>query len=377
MPSTHLPSAVYEYGRLTAAAQLSRITELVSIGRLGAIGGTQVPELERLAAALVGRADAVAVASATAGIEATLRALGVGRGRDVIIPAVGWVSVGAAVQATGATVRVAPITEHLTPTWEAIASLLTPRTAAVILAHLRGMPAPDIEHIAAELRERGIPLIEDCAQVWGVRTGPCSAAGTHGLVAIYSVETHKLVTAGEGGLVLSDDRQLMNHLRALAGDTRVSTPHSLWRGNARMSEITAALAIPQLHALDDLTGRLRPLQLKAAQLLTDTAALSVLPTTEQRADSNGMHVGAWWPSSEAAQTLRTHLQARGLRVWHPTAGDLHVHDAWPTKAESASPAMDHYLDVQIPALDPPHHQRFLDLLLGAIEQAGVARARMR
>jgi dTDP-4-amino-4,6-dideoxygalactose transaminase len=374
---THLPSAVYDYGTLTAAAQLNRISELLSTGRLSAIGGTQVPELERLSAARTGHAAAVAVASATAGIEVTLRALAIGRGSEVIIPAVCWVSVGAAVNATGATVRVAPVTEHLTPAWDAIAPLITPKTAAVIIAHLRGMPAPDTAHIAAELRARGIPLIEDCAQAWGVRTGPDSAAGTHGMAAIHSVETHKLITAGEGGLVLSDDQELLTRVRTLAGDSRIPTPHPLWRGNARMSETTAALAIPQLHALNNLTGRLRALQLKAARLLTGTAAVSVLPDTGQRTGSNGMHVGAWWPSAQAAQALRTHLQERGLRVWHPTAGDLHVHDAWPKQAESVSPAMDRYLDVQIPVLDPHQHPEFLNLLLEAIEQAGLINAEAR
>ncbi len=69
MPTHPLESATYEYGRITASSQLARLTEVVSTGKLGAIGGTQVPELERLAAFRTGRAQALAVASATAGIE--------------------------------------------------------------------------------------------------------------------------------------------------------------------------------------------------------------------------------------------------------------------------------------------------------------------
>ena len=366
-------SAVYEYGRLTAASQLAKISELASTGWLGAIGGTQVPELERLTAARIGRAQAVAVSSATAGIELALRALGASPGQQVIIPALCWVSVGAAVHATGATVQVAPVTADLTPTWEAIASLLTPKTTAVIVAHLRGMPARGIAHIAARLHERGIPLIEDCAQAWGTRTGPHTAAGSHGTAAVFSVQTHKLIAAGEGGLVASDDTDLLSTIRALAGDTTVSTPRPIWRGNARMSETTAAMAIPQLCALDELTGQLRLLQRKVAELLTSaTAAERVLPGPDQCGDSNGMHVGAWWPSAEAAHSLQAQLHVSGLRTWRPTRGDLHFHDSWPVTACSPSPAMDRYLDIQIPALAPAHHDAFLDRLLDAVTEAGLA-----
>src|SRR5690606_27060747 len=125
----------------------------------------------------LGRAQALAVSSATAGIELALRALGAGPGAEVVIPALGWVSVGAAVEATGAAVRVAPVTANLTPSWDGLKPLVNPDTAAVIVAHLRGMPAAEIERIALELRGRGIPLIEDCAQAWGVRTANGRAAG--------------------------------------------------------------------------------------------------------------------------------------------------------------------------------------------------------
>lgn len=368
---TCLP-AVYEYGRLSATQQMARITRLISTGRLGAVGGTQVPELQQMAAARIGRAHALAVSSATAGIELTLRALGVGTGNEVVVPALGWVSVGAAVHATGATLRVAPVTEDLTPPWDAIASQLTPATAAVVMAHLRGMPARGIANIATRLKQRDIPLIEDCAQAWGVRTGPRSSAGSHGAAAIFSLQTYKLIAAGEGGLVLCDDPQLMTMMRALSGDTTIATPAPLWRGNTRMSEITAALAIPQLRTLDDLIGQLRPLQHQTVHLLTNlTVAERVLPAAEGQRHSNGMHAGAWWPSAEAAHTLRTHLHAAGLRCWHPTTGDLHLHESWPIKAHATSPTMNRYLDVQIPALDPSQHPAFLDRLLQAIDKAGL------
>ncbi len=67
------------------------------------------------------------------------------------------------------------------------------------MAHLRGMPATEMERIAVELRERGIPLIEDCAQAWGVRTVDGRAAGARGTVAVFSCQAYKLIAAGKAG----------------------------------------------------------------------------------------------------------------------------------------------------------------------------------
>lgn len=372
MPTHPLESATYEYGRITASSQLARLTEVVSTGKLGAIGGTQVPELERLAAFRTGRAQALAVASATAGIELALRALGVAPGAEVLIPALGWVSVGAAVNAIGAAVRVVPVTSSLTLSWNALEPLIGSATGAVVVAHLRGMPATEIERIAVELRERGVPLIEDCAQAWGVRTVDGRPAGARGTVAVFSCQAYKLIAAGEGGLVLCDDPELMARMRSLSGDTRMATERPTWRGNVRMSEPTAALVIPQLQKLDQLMARLRPLQLRVAELFAKaTIAERVLPTAGESASSNGAHVGIFWSSAESARQLWAGLYASGLRGWYPAAGDLHVQDAWPVRSDGVSVAMDRYVDVQIPVLDPSEHDTFLGLLRQAAGEAGL------
>lgn len=372
MPSHLLESATYEYGRITASSQLARLTEVVSTGKLAAIGGTQVPELERLAAFRTGRAQALAVSSATAGIELALRALGVAPGAEVLIPALGWVSVGAAVNAAGAAVRVVPVTSSLTSSWDGLEPLIGSATEAVVVAHLRGMPATEIERIAVELRERGIPLIEDCAQAWGVRTVDGRAAGARGTVAVFSCQAYKLIAAGEGGLVLCDDPGLMARMRSLSGDTRMATERAIWRGNVRMSEPTAALVIPQLQKLDQLMAKLRPLQLRVAELFTKiTVAERVLPTAGESASSNGAHVGTFWSSAESARQLWAHLYAFGFHGWYPAAGDLHVQDAWPVRSDGASVAMDRYIDVQIPVLHPSEHDTFLELLRQAAGEAGL------
>ncbi len=154
-----LDSAVYQYSTLTSPTQA-----LLTSGKLSSIGGHHIEQLEARMCTLTGRSGAMSCASASAAIELALRALAIGPGDEVIIPEVAWVSLGTAIDHVGAHVRVAPVNMDLTPTWEELVSLIGPSTRAVILAHLRGRPAPDIDRITEELRRRDILMIEDCAQ---------------------------------------------------------------------------------------------------------------------------------------------------------------------------------------------------------------------
>lgn len=349
---------LYQYSRLTAEAQARLAADMIATGRLGSIGGVYVPLLEAAMAMHTGRAHAIAMSSATAALEVTLRALGIGAGSEVVVPGLGWVSVGAAVTATGAAVRVASVRESLTPSWEQVADVLSSATAAVVIAHLRGMPAADITRIAAELCKRGIPLIEDCAQAWGV-----PAAGSHGTAAFFSTQAYKIIATGEGGIVACDDPALTADIRALSGDTRIQTPEPVWRGNTRMPEITAALAIPQLDRLDALVEGLRSVQRPAAELLGKVG--TVLPIE----GSNGSHVGVWCNTPEEAAALSARLDALGLRNWQPRSGDLHICDAWPVGASTVD--WRRYLDIQIPYLEGGERQAFLDLLEQALAEAAI------
>jgi dTDP-4-amino-4,6-dideoxygalactose transaminase len=214
-----LTRAVYQYSTVTADDQTWRVARVIRSGALGAIGGTEVAAFERRAAEMLGRRGALAGARATPGLDTIFRALRIGRGDEVIVPDLSWVSVGAAVWAAGACPVVAPVGEDLALDWDELKPLVGPRTKAVVMAHMRGMSATDADRIAAGLDERGVVLIEDCAQAWGV-----SSAGRRGLASVYSTQTYKLVATGEGGIVVTDDVELLNDMRAVSGDTRVATP---------------------------------------------------------------------------------------------------------------------------------------------------------
>jgi dTDP-4-amino-4,6-dideoxygalactose transaminase len=349
---------VYQYSTLTAAEQASLARDVISAGQADALGAGHLAELEHAVARHIGRAAAVAVDSGSAALALAVRGLGIGPGHEVIIPEAGWVSIGTAVTQAGACVRVAPVTRSLTPGWEQIEPLITSATAAVILAHLRGRPAPGTAQITSELTDRGIPLIEDCAQAWGV-TADGRPAGAWGTMAVFSTQAYKVISTGEGGLLLADDPALTGLIRALAGDTRQRTPAALWRGNHRMTELSAATARPQLTHLDTLTAALRPLQRRIIQQLTAAGPIhTLLPSLASIPAGNGSQVGLWLSTPGQARQLADACYQAGLRSWWPGPGDLHTAAAWPAQPSQTIVDLRCYLDLQIPWLPEDQHPSF-------------------
>lgn len=365
-------AAVYEYSTLTAHDQTALITKALTSGELSMIGGHYVHDLESRVAERLHRRGAVATSSATAGIELLLRCLPADPARHrVVIPEVCWASVPTAVRRAGKTPVIAPVTDDLTPHWEQLQPMLHNDTAAVILAHLRGRPAPDTHRIAEELAHRGIELIEDCAQAWAV-TLDGRPIGTYGVAAVFSTEKHKLIATGEGGLVAADDTELLDTLRAVGGDTRRRLPEGTdGRGNNRMSELAAASALPQLDHLDRLTSTLRPLQDRLTEVIQRSPTVrEVLPQPRQAANStNGSTAGMWLPTPSHARRLADRLFQCGSRHWWPGPGDSHLAENWPLAQPACRGLVDlHcYLDIQVPALAEEHHAAYLALIDTALQ----------
>ena len=374
-----LTDAVYQYSTLTAADQIAGTAEVIKSGRLGSIAGHTVREFEDQVAAHVGRAGAVATASATAALELLLHCLPLREPLErVIVGEVGWITVPTAVARTCRIPVIAPVSADLTPHWEQIEPLLDERTTAVVLAHLRGRPAPDTQRIAAELSRRGITLIEDCAQAWGA-TVDGLPVGRHGQAALFSTQTYKLIATGEGGVIAADDDDLLTTLRAVGGDTRVALPEgNHGRGNTRMSEITAASALPQLAYLGRLRELLHPLQAALIDRLSLAPPVhGVLPVTDGTQTnlgaeaSNGSLVGVWLTTGGQAKRVADRLFQLGVRHWWPGPGDPHLAENWDNASGNGGHVdMTRYLDIQIPVLDQSRHPAFVDLIYSALTGDG-------
>jgi len=143
----------------------------------------------------------LAVNSGTGALHVALSALGVGPGQEVIIPAYMWVSVVAAVVNLGAIPVLADIDDTFGVDPASVATKITPRTAGVIVVHMSGAPV-NVEAVAKIATDRGIFLLEDCAQCAGGSIGG-RKVGTFGDMAIFSFQMNKNMTSGEGGAVVT------------------------------------------------------------------------------------------------------------------------------------------------------------------------------
>jgi dTDP-4-amino-4,6-dideoxygalactose transaminase len=215
-------------------------------------GGTKVPELCERFAAYHDAQFGVAVTSGTLALQVALQACGIGASAEVIVPPYTFIATATSVIAANAIPVFADIdrdTMCLDP--KAIEAAITPSTAAIIPVHIGGMPA-DMDAIKAVAAKHGLVVIEDCAQAHGaVYRG--KKVGALGDMGAFSLQSSKNVTAGEGGLVLTNDRAKYGHAWSIANVGRVPEggwyDHRLMGWNLRLTEFQAALALRGLELL--------------------------------------------------------------------------------------------------------------------------------
>jgi dTDP-4-amino-4,6-dideoxygalactose transaminase len=198
----------------------------------------------------------VAVTNGTVSLELALQAAGIGHGDEVIVPAYTWEGTAAAVLFSGATpvfVDVSFANYCLDP--ELIEASITARTRAIIPVHL-GFRFADMDRIMEIASRRNLFVLEDCAHAHGGRWRD-RGAGSIGHAGSFSFQTSKLMTAGEGGAVITSDINLADQVIRLANCGRPARRESLNRPalghNYRMTEFQAAVLLPQLERLEQQT----------------------------------------------------------------------------------------------------------------------------
>jgi dTDP-4-amino-4,6-dideoxygalactose transaminase len=242
---------------------LAAVAAVLERGVLGGVGAPEMTTLESEWAAYVGRDDCLLFNSGTAAIHAALYGIGVGSGDEVITTSYTFAGTWQPILHQGAVpvfVDIDRRSYNLDP--RRVEAAITPRTKAIIAVHIGGLPA-DLDELVAIAERHGLYLIEDACQAHGA-TYHGRQVGSFGVVGCYSLNSSKILSGGEGGLLVADDPDVLARARRLrvfgedipelqkltGWNFRPYTSHSIgW--NYRHQEMPAALARSQLQRLPE------------------------------------------------------------------------------------------------------------------------------
>jgi len=231
--------------------ELEYVADCIRSGWISS-AGEYVRRFEREFAAYCGVNYGVATHNGTVALHLVLAALGIGPGDEVILPSLTFVATANAVTYTGATpvlVDSEPATWNIDPA--AAAQAITPRTRAIIPVHLYGHPA-DMDPLRALADEHDLTLVEDAAESHGARYKG-RRTGSLGDAAIFSFYGNKIITTGEGGMIVTDDAALAERCFFLENQAK-QPDNPYWHTevgyNYRMTNVQAAIGLAQLEEID-------------------------------------------------------------------------------------------------------------------------------
>ena len=276
--------------------------------------GEFVERFEHDFAHYIGATHATTVANGTVALHLAMIALGIGPGDEVIVPTLTYIASVNTIAQTGA---VPVFADSLATTWQvdpdAIRQAITPRTRAVMVVHLYGHPC-DMSPISALCAERGLLLIEDCAEAFGSRYHG-QHVGTFGDVATFSFFGNKTITTGEGGMVVCRDVALHRRCAKLKNQGVVDHRqywHDELAYNYRMTNICAAIGVAQIERAPEIILR------KQAIANWYAESLENVPVTLNRAVGDVFH--SYWmncmlvPDAGARDELRERLARAGIET---------------------------------------------------------------
>jgi perosamine synthetase len=249
--------------------------------------GPFVAQFEDAFAKRVNRKGGVAVCNGSVALDMAIVALGIGSGDEVIMPAHTIISCPAAVvRAGGVPVLVDCDPRTYNMNVAEIEARITPRTKAVMVVHIFGLPV-DMDPLLEIARRHDLKIIEDAAEMHGqtYKGRPC---GSFGDISTFSFYPNKHITTGEGGMVVADDPDLVKRLRSLRNlcfkpEQRFIHDDLGW--NFRMTNLQAALGVAQLERLDEFVERKRTMGRIYTELLDGIEGLQLPIASNGDADN--------------------------------------------------------------------------------------------
>jgi perosamine synthetase len=257
-------------------AEAEAVSGAVRRGEISGSFGPTVPAFERQFASYCGVRFGVAVTSGTTALHLAVAAAGIGPGDEVLVSASTNIATALSVYHNGAVA--VPVDSEL-ETWnldiEKIPGLVSPRTKAIVPVHLFGHPV-DMDRLLEVAERVGLVVIEDCAEAHGAAVRG-RLTGSFGKMSCFSFYSNKVITTGEGGMVLTDDASCASDLKLLR-NLAFGTPrffHERAGYNFRMTGMQGAMGLAQLARIDSILAQKRRVAMRYSAGLAPIAAIQL------------------------------------------------------------------------------------------------------
>jgi dTDP-4-amino-4,6-dideoxygalactose transaminase len=273
---------------------------------------------------------ALATSSGTLSLVASLLALGLNPGDEIIVPAYTFVASYSSVIFVGLVPVLAEIDESLTLDPEDIENRITPRTKAIMPVHMLGNPC-DMDRIMAIARKHNLLVLEDCCQAAGASYNE-KKVGTIGDIGAFSLNIFKTINSGDGGLIVTNDQALYEIAFAVHDQGHKPLRFGVEVGsrnilglNFRMNEITAAVGLAQLRKIDKIVATLHEKRDKFKNLISGATGFQFRFLNDPQADCATLCT-VIFDTKEQAAKVTTALRSKTVDQsgWHVYANMEHV-----------------------------------------------------
>jgi dTDP-4-amino-4,6-dideoxygalactose transaminase len=330
---------------------------------------------------LVGTKHCLAVNSCTSALVASYRALGIGAGDEVIVPAYTFFATSATVAASNAIPVIVDVDESLCLDPAAVEKAITKRTKAIVPVHMRGAPA-EMDELMAVSKKHGIPIIEDAAQAGG-GSYKGKRLGSIGTMGCFSFDYYKVIVSGEGGFITTNDPWLYTRAQSWHDCAACWRPDrfaaegregELFCGeNYRMSELEGAVALAQIRKADTMLAGYRRAFKQIKDAIEPHTGLSFRRVADPAGDTCICMV-IYLPDAETTKKALSAMQAEGVPaggIYDSKVRDWHIYKYWEHILDHKSVASDKLPWSGVPTEELPKYSRdmcprTLDLLSKAI-----------
>lgn len=283
--------------------------------------GAITKELEEKVGKLLGARYAIATPSATTAMFLSLKALGIGHGDEVIVQDNTYIATANAVTLSGATpVLVEANPETLMIDIPAIKKAITSRTKAILPVHISGRAAP-IREVCALAKKCGLRVVEDAAEAFATKSGG-KYLGTFGDTGCFSFSPQKVITSGQGGIIVTNDKAIEKRLRELKNQgvynrlTGGDDTHYSLGFNFKFTDLQAALALAQLSYLPKRQKRMARTHELYKKHLANLPGFKLFES-----DTNAGEIPLWNDAVvEQRDELVAYLKTENIdcrKFWHP------------------------------------------------------------